>query len=246
MSQRIFTIDNEHCIVHYPFRPNGFAVMIMGDVNHYVDEKSSFWMQQETRNSIISQLTEKGYIVFYSNLYGANWGSDKAVSLTQRLYHYVKRREIINEKVHILAEGMGGLIIEKLLSSMGHQIRSVVMLTPCISLYEHFSQEKEQKFFYKKLMKEITMAYNLEEQQCEDMVNAGIHAGKDLKKTDKPLYTIQSINAYRYKNQFPLINDIYIERNINRLPGEIYIILPEKKHKASYKIVSYFSLHEQL
>ncbi|MGM0846848.1 MAG: hydrolase [Bacillota bacterium] len=246
MSHRIFTIDQEHCIVHYPSRPNGFAVMIIGDINHYVDGKSSFWMQQETRRSIINELTDKGYIVFYSNLYGANWGSDKAVNLAQRLYHYIKRREIINEKIHILAEGMGGLFIEKLLPSFQPQVRSVVLLTPCISLYEHFSQEKEQKFFYKKLMKEITSAYNLEEQECEDLVNEGITAGEDLKKTDKPLYTIQSINASRYKKQFSLINDIYKERNRNGLPGEIYIILPEKKHKASYKIVSYLTAHEQL
>ncbi|MGF2615342.1 hydrolase [Rossellomorea vietnamensis] len=246
MSHRIFTIDNEHCIVHYPDRPNGFAVLLIGDINHYVDEKSSFWLQQETRKSIISELTGKGYIVFYSNLYGANWGSDQAVSLTQRVYHYIKRREIINEEIHVLVEGMGGLFVEKLLHSMEHQIRSVVMLTPCISLYEHFSQEKEQKFFYKKLMKELAAAYNLEERQCEDLVNNRLKAGEHLRKSEKPLYTIQSINASRYKNQFPLINDIYKERSITHLPGEIYIILPEKKHKVSYKIVSYFSAHEQL
>ncbi|WP_421384172.1 hydrolase [Bacillus salacetis] len=246
MNHRIFKIDNEPCIVHYPFRPNGFAVLILGDVNHYVDEKSSFWLQQEARRSIITELTDKGYIVYYSNLYGANWASDKAVSLIYRLYHYIKRREIINEKVHILAEGMGGLFIEKLLPSFGSRIRSVVFLSPCISLYEHFSQEKDQKFFYKKLKKEISSAYSIEDENCEDMVKDGTHTGENLKKTETPLYTIQSINSSRYKNQFSLIKDIYKDRNENNLPGEIYIILPEKRYKASLKIVSYFSLNEQL
>jgi hypothetical protein len=246
MSHRIFKIDNEPCIVHYPFRPNGFAVLILGDVNHYVDEQSSFWFQQETRKSIITELTERGYIVYYSNLYGANWASDKAVGLVQRLYHYIKRREIINEKIHILAEGMGGLFIEKLLPAIGSQIRSVVLLSPCISLYEHFSQEKEQKFFYKKLRKEISLAYRIEDEQCEDVIKEGEFTGKDLKKTETPLYTIQSLNSSRYKNQFTLIKDIYKDRNEKKLPGEIYIILPEKRNKASLKIVSYFSLHEQV
>ncbi|RIW35278.1 hydrolase [Bacillus salacetis] len=246
MNHRIFKIDNEPCIVHYPFRPNGFAVLILGDVNHYVDEQSSFWLQQETRRSIISELMDKGYIVFYSNLYGANWASEKAVSLTQRLYHYVKRREIINEKVHVLAEGMGGLLIEKLLPVMGHQMRSVVLLSPCVSLYEHFSQEKEQKFFYKKLKKEITLAYGVEEAHCEEMINKKIISGDRLKAAETPIYTIQSINTSRYKNQFPLIKDIYIERNDKDLPGEIYIILPEKRYKTSLKVVSYYAQHEEL
>ncbi|EDL62878.1 hypothetical protein [Bacillus sp. SG-1] len=246
MSQRVFKIDNEPCIVHYPIRPNGFAVLILGDVNHYVDEQSSFWLQQETRKSIITELTAKGYIVYYSNLYGANWASDKAVSLVKRLYHYIKRREIINEKVHVLAEGMGGLFIEKLLPAIGSQIRSVVLLTPCISLYEHFSQEKEQKFFYKKLIKEISLAYDIEMEKCEDAIKKELNAGEDLKETETPLYTIQSINTSRYKNQFSLIKDIYKDRIEKNLPGEIYIILPEKRYKAPLKIVSYFSMHEQL
>lgn len=246
MSQRVFKIDNEPCIIHYPFRPNGFAVLILGDVNHYVDDQTSFWLQQETRKSIIEQLTDKGYIVFYSNLYGPNWASDKAVSLTQRLYHFVKRTEIMNEKIHILAEGMGGLLIEKLLPSLGSKFRSVVLLSPCLSLYEHFSQEKEQKFFYKKLKKEISQAYQIDEDQCEDLINGMVKGGKDLVQTNIPIYTIQSISASRYKKQFPFIKDIYIERNKNRLPGESYFILPEKRYKASLKIVSYFSKHEDL
>jgi hypothetical protein len=246
MNHRIFKIDNEPCIVHYPFRPNGFAVLILGDVNHYVDEQSSFWVQQVTRRSIISELTDKGYIVFYSNLYGANWASDKAISLTQRLYHYVKRREIINEQVHILAEGMGGLLIEKLLPAIGSQIRSAVLLTPCVSLYEHFSQEKDQKFFYKKLIKEISLAYGIKDAECEAMITNRAISGEYLKNTETPIYTIQSINSSRYKNQFPLIKDIYIERNEKGLPGEIYIILPEKRYKVSLKVVSYFSMHEEL
>ncbi|WP_456271819.1 hydrolase [Bacillus sp. AK031] len=244
MSQRIFKIENEHCIIHYPFQPNGFAVFILGDVNHYVDEQSSFWLQQETRKSIIKELTDKGYLVFYSNLYGTNWASDKAVSLARRLYHYIKRTEIINEKIHILAEGMGGLIIEKLLPSLESQIRSVVMLTPCVSLYEHFSQEKEQKFFYKKLKKEISKSYEISEEQCEKIISEKVKDGESFIQAKTPLYTIQSIAGSRYKNQFPLIKDIYMERNKNQVPGEVFFILPEKRYKASLKIVSYFSRHE--
>jgi hypothetical protein len=244
MSQRIFKIDNEPCMIHYPFQPNGFAVFILGDVNHYVDEQSSFWQQQETRKSIIKELNDKGYLVFYCNLYGPNWASDKAVSLARRLYHYIKRTEIINEKIHILAEGMGGLFIEKLLPSLKNQIRSVVLLTPCISLYEHFSQEKEQKFFYKKLIKEISKSYDISEEQCEEMIREKVKDGEALVHTQTPIYTIQSIAGSRYKNQFPLIKDIYIGRSKKQVPGEVFFILPEKRYKASLKIISYFSKHE--
>lgn len=246
MSHRIFKIDNEPCIIHYPYRPNGFGVLVLGDVNHYVDEQSSFWMQQETRKTIIKELTDKGYLVFYSNLYGANWASDKAASLTQRLYHYIKRTEIMNDKIHILAEGMGGLLIERILPSLESQIRSIVFLSPCISLYEHFSQEKEQKFFYKKLKKEISHAYDMEEEQCEDMVSKNGKGGKSLIQTAIPTYTIQSVTSSRYKNQFSLIKDIYIEREEKNLPGEVFFILPEKRYKVSLKIASYFSINENL
>ncbi len=119
MNQRLFQLEHEWCMIHYPERPNGFAVMILSDHHHYVDEKSSFWSQHETRNLWIQELNANGYIVYYSNLYGANWGSDQAARLAKRLYQQVKRTEIINEKIHILAEGMGSSCSKKTLSKNG-------------------------------------------------------------------------------------------------------------------------------
>ena len=67
------------------------------------------------KNLQIQSLLKEGYTVFYSNLYGKNWGSEKAVKLAKRLYEHIIRSEIMNDKIHIIAEGMGALVALKLL-----------------------------------------------------------------------------------------------------------------------------------
>ncbi|MGG3914653.1 hydrolase [Rossellomorea vietnamensis] len=245
MYQRLFQLEQEWCMIHYPERPNGFAVMIIGDSHHYVDEKSSFWVQHEARYKWIQELTAKGYIVYYSNLYGANWGSDQAVQLARRLYQHVKRNEIINGKIHILAEGMGALVLKNLYPKLANEIRSAVLLSPCVSMYHHLEQEKEQKFFYKKVIKELSFMLKMKEEDCEAFISQQSQDYKIFQEIPIPLYIVQSMTLNRYKNQFTLIKDIYTERLAQGISTDLFFVLPEKRGSLGGKIASYFSLHEK-
>ncbi|OIU72523.1 hypothetical protein [Rossellomorea aquimaris] len=246
MNQRLFQLDQEWCMIHYPERPNGFAVMILGDHHHYVDHKTSFWDQHEARKKWIRDLTAKGYIVYYSNLYGANWGSEQAVELAGRLYEYVKRREIINSKIHILAEGMGALVFKGLYPRLENEIRGVVMFTPCLSIYELIRHEREQKFFYKKLVNELTGSRGMKEEDYEQLLSQSRYDYEVFKDSPIPLYIVQSYNVNRYKNQFSLIKDIYKHRLEKGLSTDLFYVVPEKRDSLGMKLASYFSLHEKV
>jgi pimeloyl-ACP methyl ester carboxylesterase len=156
-----FMIDNQWNIIHLPVKPNGFGVMIIGDCNHYVDQESSLWKQNKERAIFIQSLKELGYTVFYSNLYGRHWGSPKAVLLAKRLYHYVMKHEILNPNIHLIAEGMGALVALQLMVELEDHIRSALLINPCLDLPFHFNHERQNRLFYKRLVREISQAYNV-------------------------------------------------------------------------------------
>ena len=243
MYQRLFQVEQEWCMIHYPERPNGFAVMIIGDYGQDVDEKSSFWSHHEFRKKWVRDMTDKGYIVFYSNLYGANWGNKRAVRLAHRLYQYVKRTEIINPRIHILIEGMGGLVLKDLYPLMKDEVRSIVMLSPCVSLRNHLEQEKEQKFFHKKLIREIRHAFSVTEDQWPAFIES-LTESDVFHTIPMPLYIVQPASLNRYKNQVSLILDIYRDRLENGLMVDLFYVLPEKRMSLGRKFTSYFAKHE--
>lgn len=166
-NKQFFKLDTEWSALHLPKRPNGFAVLIIGDKTNFVEESSSFWIQNYARSQILEYLKDEGYTVFYSNLYGANWGNPASVKLAKQLYHIVMKREILNTRIHILAEGMGALTAMQLSKRMQGEIRSMAFLNPCIDLVAHIEHERKNKFFYKKLIKEVAKAYHLEEREVE-------------------------------------------------------------------------------
>ncbi|WP_226670636.1 hypothetical protein [Metabacillus litoralis] len=159
MMERFFQIETEWNVIHIPAKPNGFAVFILGDRSDFVDKSSSFWHQHYGRYQLILDLMDNGYTLIHSNLYGNNWGSSRAVTLAKQLYHLVMKKEILNHKIHILVDGMGGLTALQLMEDIPEKIRSVAMLNPCLDLTAHLEKEKEHKFFYKRLRKEISVAY---------------------------------------------------------------------------------------
>jgi len=166
-NKQFFKLDTEWSALHLPKRPNGFAVLIIGDKTNFVEESTSFWIQNYARSQILEYLKDEGYTVFYSNLYGANWGNPPSVKLAKQLYHIVMKREILNTRIHILAEGMGALTALQLSKRMRGEIRSMAFLNPCIDLVAHIENERKNKFFYKKLLKEVAKAYHLEEREVE-------------------------------------------------------------------------------
>jgi len=172
IDKRTFQIDNQWNIIHLPKRPNGFAIMIIGDCSHYVDEHTSLWKQSTERANLIQSLKNQGYTVFYSNLYGRHWGSPKAVILAKRLYHYVMKHEILNPNIHLIAEGMGSLVALRLMEDMENQIRSALFINPCMDLKHHFNHERQNRLFFKRLVREITAAYHTEEDKIELLLNS--------------------------------------------------------------------------
>ena len=80
------------------------------------------------------------------------------------------KSEICNDKIHILAEGTGALIAFQLIRELGPQIRSVVFINPCLSLKLRLERKKENKFFYKKMLREVAEAYEIDLNESEPFI----------------------------------------------------------------------------
>ncbi|MDN4073709.1 alpha/beta hydrolase [Fictibacillus terranigra] len=170
IEERSFSLDGQWNTIHLPEQPNGFAVMIFGDCNHFVDNHTSLWKQNSERFTLIQTLMKMGYTVFYSHLYGRNWGNPEAVNLARRVYRYVLKYEVLNPKIHILAEGMGALTAIDFINDMDGYIRSAIFINPCLDLKGHFQQEKQNKLFLKRIRKEISQAYRVEIEQIDGLL----------------------------------------------------------------------------
>jgi hypothetical protein len=243
MENRNFQLGNEWNILYYPEKPTGFGILILGDESHFVDKNNSFWLQNEGKLSIIKVLKESGYTIFSSNLYGKNWGSKRAVELSQRLYQYVIRNEIINGKIHIIAEGMGALVAIKLMEKLTGQIRSIVFLNPILSLKNHLQQEKENKFFYKKLKKELESAYKMDFQQFEKeyLSMENIHL-IDLEVPIKIIHVLSGNRSFNQSNDYKkLLKSDWDKKEVSTS----YILL-EKKQQLGEMMMKFFKKHEQI
>jgi hypothetical protein len=239
MENRNFQMDTQWNIIHYPEKPTGFGILIIGDERHFVDESKCFWTQNEGRLAIVNQLKEKGYTIFSSNLYGRNWGSNNAVELAERLYQHVIRSEILNNKIHILAEGMGALVAISLMEKMKGRIRSIILLNPIISLKNHLEQEKEHKFFYKKLMRELVAAHQMDQHvlqthifSMDDKINLQFGC---------PVKIIHVLSGGKSYNQSKVYHQIISDPEINPT-----FILPEKKQQLGNMMLKFFNNHESI
>ncbi|MFC0272002.1 hypothetical protein ACFFIX_11115 [Metabacillus herbersteinensis] len=242
ISERFFQLENEWNVVHLPIRPNGFGIYILGDRSHFVDDETSFWLQHLGRNQLLNTLRNEGYTIFHSNLFGRNWGSSHAVTLSKQLYHLVLKREILNEKVHILAEGMGGLTALQLMETMTDKIRSVAMLNPCLDLQAHLNQEKENKFFYKRLLKELSFAYEAEEKQIKEM---SFPKPEDF-NSNLPVRIWQRMNSTTFDHSFH--SKKYEElrnKDQNQNPIDLIYHLADNPYRINQSIVKFFKEHEK-
>jgi hypothetical protein len=237
MENRNFQMDTQWNIIHYPEKPTGFGILIIGDERHFVEDNKSFWTQNEGRLAIVNQLKEKGYTIFSSNLYGRNWGSDSAVKLAQSLYQHVMRCEILNSKIHIIAEGMGALVAVRLMEKMNGQIRSVILLNPILSLKHHLEQEKEHKFFYKKVMRELEAAYLRDQKELEnDIFSRDDYINLEFGFPVKIIHVLSGGKSY---NQSKVYQQIIPNSEINPT-----YILPEKKLQLGQIMFNFLNRHE--
>jgi hypothetical protein len=242
MDNRNFQMDNQWNIIHYPEKPKGFGVLIIGDERHFVDEHNSFWLQNEGKLEIINKLKEAGYTIFSSNLFGCHWGSDHAVELAERLYHHVIRNEILNNKIHIIAEGMGALAALKLLRKIPGRVRSLVVINPILSLQLHIEHEKEHKFFFKKLTKELESAYQCSLNEIEDRLNN--ETGYITLQFGIPIKMIHVLSGGRAYNQAKLYHQI-LKQEIDKKVFDASFILPEKKQQLGSMLVKFLSSSEK-
>jgi hypothetical protein len=243
MENRNFQLDNEWNIIHYPEKPTGFGILILGDERHFVDAQNSFWLQNEGKLPIINKLKESGYTIFSSNLYGRNWGSDQALDLAEKLYQYVMRTEILNSKIHIFAEGMGALTAIKLMKRMPEKLRSVVFLNPVLSLKSHLEQEREHKFFFKKLSKELERAYQCSFKQLEDQI---LNQNEEIPFHHHiPMKIIHVLSGGRAYNQTKF-NLSLIKQEVENHKIEATLILPEKKQQLGTMMIKFFNRHEKV
>ena len=239
MEQQTFQINDQWNIIHYPERPSGFAVLIIGDSSHFVEKDSTFWIQHPGRSRILAYLKEKGYTLFSSNFYGANWGSPKALDLALKLYILFLKKEIVNKRIHILAEGSGALLALKIMKEIGPQIRSVVLIDPVLSLKAKLKKEKENKFFYKKWLAEVAQAYEKEPNVCE----REILESEDVSFTGNiPVKVIQIFGSLR-KEQASIYREIQMYRKSEL---QLAYLLPEKRYKIPYQIQRFFSENEEI
>jgi len=244
MENRNFQLDTEWNMIHYPTQqPNGFGILIIGDDRHFVDAKNSFWLQNEGKKSIIDSLRNEGYTIFYSNLYGKNWGSERSLMLAKRLYEHMIRSEILNPKIHLIAEGMGALVAIKLMMEMKENIRSVVLFNPILSLSEHLEKEKEHKFFFKKLCNEIAVAYDKNAKVIPEFFKE--IKENQLEETDTPAKIIHILHNGKSYYQSQLLKERIRKWDQEQLPIFVSYVLPEKRSAIPGQIIRFFGQYEK-
>ncbi|MBY0121038.1 hydrolase [Bacillus sp. S/N-304-OC-R1] len=245
MESRNFQLDTEWNMLHYPEKPSGFGILIIGDDRHYVNEYGSFWTQNEGKAALIKTLKEEGYTIFYSNLYGKNWGNEKAVRLARRLYEHIIRTEIINGKIHLIAEGMGALVALKLLAEMGPMhIRTCIFINPILSIKDYIELEKEHKFFYKKLLKELAQAYEIDIKQIEAEIDTFKESFDST--VNIPIKIIHFMTGGKSYKEAKQVRNQTTERKESKSPIIICYLLPEKKQGIGIQIVHFMKCYETI
>ena len=241
MDHRNFQLDTEWNIVHYPDQPNGFGILIIGDERNYVEKDGNFWTQNEGKQTLINQLKDEGYMIFYSNLYRKNWGSNRAVKLAKQLYNVMIRKEILNGKVHLFAEGMGALVAIKLMNECKDNIRSVVLVNPILSLKQQINHEKEHKFFYKKMLKEISLAYEMDAKTVETYL---CNLEEPSLPSEIPIKIIHVLSGKRAFRQSSILNELIIQWEKEEKSVSVCYILPEKNAQLGAKSIRFFKSYE--
>lgn len=238
MEQRTFQIEDQWNIVYYPEQPSGFSVLVIGDRSSFVDKDSSFWLQHPGRVRILEYLKQSGYTLFSSNFYGANWGSPKALALSMNLYILFMKNEIVNRKIHVLAEGTGALLALKLMKELGSQIRSVVLIDPVLSLKVQLEKEKDNKFFYKKWLSEVAAAHELDLTEMEKEI---LDSDEQVFAENIPVKVILVFGSFR-KEQASFYRRIQRTRKANL---HLSYLLAEKRYKIPYQIQKFFNENEE-
>jgi hypothetical protein len=240
ITERYFMQDEQWCVIHLPERPSGFGILLLGDDQHYVEKDTCFWLQHTGRKRILEYLRETGYTVFSSNLNGRHYGSSEAVRLAKSLYHIVMKKETLNKQIHIIAEGMGSLVAFQLMALMPEYIRSVILIDPLLHLKEIMQREKSNKFFYKRLVKDLQKAYTLQE---EDIMQAIEGKGYEKDTSSVPVQLFLSTHARQdLKKHARSYEQV---RAKNKRPMMLLFYVPERKYECVTSICLFLKAYEK-
>lgn len=156
-------IGQEWSVIYLPERPNGFAVFLLSDNGVMTRESDSDWEVHPEKELFVNGLLQRGYTIVVPPLQTTHWGSEDDFRMVLHMYHRVLKQEILNKCVHVLAEGTGALLALRWIATNGEQIRSCYFINPCFNLPAYFRQEQENKWFFKRFVKEIAKVYDEDE-----------------------------------------------------------------------------------
>ncbi|WP_070119775.1 hypothetical protein [Bacillus marinisedimentorum] len=238
-----FQMENQYNAVHFPERPNGFAVLVIGDANHYVEKGASLWTQHFARRYWIEEFVKEGYIVFYSNLFGPNWGSPKSVEYLHSLWQLLLRKYILNNRLHVAADGMGALSALKLMKKYPRMVRSAVFIDPCLDLKHHFHKEKSNRLFFHRMLHDLSAAYEVKSEHVEENVIAAYrmedyvtnHPVRIWHATDLHIYDITG-NSRQFEKL----------REESGNPIKLTLYVQEKKYTCASDIKPFFKENEKI
>lgn len=236
MNQKTFRFNHEWTTIFYPERPSGFSILLVGGERHYIHEKTNYWMEHPGKRQMVNHLLGKGYTLIATNL-GAHWGNKQASERLAELYAHFIRHEIVNDKIHLLAEGTGALLLENLCLLLKGKIRSIAMVDPELSLVKRYEKEKENKFFHRKWMKEISRAYQKEVAETEDWLK-GRHDGHIPEEIPVQLLHVMNYYERDLKAHYQPIISTHPHLDIN-------YITPEKRYSIPYQINAFFKRYEK-
>jgi alpha-beta hydrolase superfamily lysophospholipase len=154
------------------------------------------------------------------------------------------KQEILNKRIHILAEGMGALLALQLMENDGNTfIRSAGLLNPCIDLHTHAEHEKNNKFFYKQFTKDLTQAYKVERKQVSKLIKE-YPSVTELKST-LPVKIWTAPNA---STHYPIAHSKKYELHREELhsPIMLSLYLPEKNYLFERSLLQFYKQHEKV
>ena len=152
--------------------------------------------------------------------------------------------EILNEKVHIIAEGMGAIVALKLLQDMNASIRSIILINPILSLKYHLELEKDRKFFYKRLIKELEFSHEMKFQELlEKIQDSGEYICLNSAVPIKIIHVLSDNRSYK-QSQF--LKELSVKWDKAKRPFSICYMVPEKKQQLPKQMIQFFKLHEEI
>lgn len=239
MDQRIFTLNNNYCIIHYPERPNGFGVLVIGGKEQYVNKNETNWTTNYHRKKMLRFLMDEGYTIFYTNFNQEHMGNDETVERIHNLYEYVIRTEIINEKIHVIAEGTGAIIALDMLANKQNRLRSIVYINPVFSLEWLTDLVKDQPFLYKRIITDMAEAYRIHEEQCEEIIKT---KGTNIDHKQIPFVILHILEHGIRDTKWVQLYKTYFKN----MKDHIYVLLPEQRLRTVHYVKDLLKKAEQV